>query len=45
LLGLVFMPLVEICLVPMNGLGKRDEALHNSKIVDLMDKSTIPLDS
>ena len=45
LFGLVFMPLVEICLVSLNGFDKLEETRYNSKIMAPMDKLLVPLDS
>jgi hypothetical protein len=45
LLDFVFMPPIEICLVSLNGLGKRDETRNNSKTMASMDKQSILLDS
>ena len=38
------MPLVEIYLVSLNGLEKRDKTHHNLKTKYLMEKSLVSLD-
>ena len=45
LFGLIFMPPIEICLVSLNDLDKREETCYNSKNIVPMEKLLVSLDS